>query len=669
MAAWIAELKPCCVVLYGAFGVLCLWLARRSEPGGSLPPPAASNGWWFPVLLAGAGPLLAGFAATGSHLLLAAEAIGMALFALRHAARTTPRHLLAAAATLALVLSLAWWRIAPSPAAPWPLAAFAAVLAGLLAGLSDPPGSNPGSRRPGSFAIPVLVAVLAALALLLDLGGYRPGQPILEKLAHHWGAFIGPALQLRAGLVPFYDMPLQYGLGPTLAIAAACRGPTEEGVACWRGMQGLVVGADLASLLLMLRMALATAVPRGPAWRCAVVVIVFAAGLLWPGNPAEGSSVLATPSVGGMRFLPTLLVAALLFFARPAAALAALVPAVLWSPESAAMSGTVWVLCETARVGLQRALVRAGLVLAGGHAGLVLLHRAAFGVWMDPLAFAEYVLHVPGPLPINPFSDALLLAAVLGLGGWLMARAPDPLTARRDRAATALLFATASYWLGRSHPNNVCNLAPFLVLVAVRALDRPAGEGAWRAETTGFGLAASVAALALSPWHAVPYHPGATLDIDAVVGGFGALEPDIERIRQQLATADGFADQHLSITSLGISLGIADFGAEDLRHPSETLVWTPLDPSSLWLFVPRERRRRYIERSSARLLRSGWAIFADERRFLLDDFRAGYTIAAQRDFFGAPGDGAPRHYLAVCFEPRAERAAARIGPACPRDPP
>src|SRR5208337_3901621 len=97
----------------------------------------------------------------------------------------------------------------------------------------------------------------------------------------------------------------------------------------------------------------------------------------------------------------------------PTAAAAALAPAVLWSPESAAMSILVFGLCETARIGLMRACLRSGGVLAASYAGLVLLHRATFGIWMDPPAFAEYVLHVPGPLPINLFSDAMLLAAVL----------------------------------------------------------------------------------------------------------------------------------------------------------------------------------------------------------------------------------------------------------------
>jgi hypothetical protein len=509
------------------------------------------------------------------------------------------------------------------------------------------PGSQTvaGLRR---FALP-LVFIVAGLLLLIDLSAYRPGEPTLRALAHHWGAFIGPALQLKAGLVPFYDMPLQYGLGPTLAIAAACRGTD-----CWQGMEGIVIVADLASALLVLSMALATAEPRGMRWRCTVTIIVFAASFLWPGTPSEGSSVLATPSVGGIRFLPAVLVASLLYFARPAAAAVALVPAVLWSPESAAMSLAVFGLSETARIGLARTLWRSGGLLTACYAALILAHRAVSGVWMDPLAFAEYVRHVPGALPVNPFGDALLLAAVLGLGGWLIVhRSPDPVTARRDRTATALLFAAASYWLGRSHPNNVCNLAPFLALVALRVLDRPADDRSALAGATAFGLAASVAALAMSPWTIRPYESRWVVDIRTVVAAFRVLEPDILRIRQQIANPNG--------------LGIADFGPDYLRHPTEKLVWTQLDPSSLWWDIPSERRQLYIRRAATRVRRSGWAIVDDDQHVLFNDLRAGYSVAEERAVPGAasPADGSRRHYVVACFDPRPDGAAPMVGPACP----
>jgi hypothetical protein len=643
-----AVLKPIFILLYVGFGVFCLALAAKSRTGPT-PGPAfgAQGGTIIPTMLSvlAASIPLEVFVITGSHVLLAASVVGIVAFAMRHAAWKQPLTLLPAAAAVPLVLLLDWWKLQPNAVTLLPLIDFTVVLAAILTGFAD--RWRRSWLRP---TIPTAIFLVSGLLLMIDLGGYRQNQTILSLLAHHWGAFIGPALDLKAGLVPFYDIPLQYGLGPTLAIAAACR--RED---CWGTTEAIVIVVNLMNALLILRMALATAMPRRLLWQGAVTIVVFAASFFWLGLPVEGNSLLATPSVGGIRFLPTVLVSYLLFLGRSTGAAAAAVPAVLWAPESAAMACAVFGLSETARIGLTGAAARTAAILAASYAGLWLLHRAVYGVWIDPLAFAEYVLHVPGPLPINPFSDALLLIAVFGLGGWLLVRrSPDPVTARRDRVIVFLLLATTSYWLGRSHPNNICNLMPFLVLVAVRVLDRP-GQPSTLAKIAELGIATSVAALAMSPWHAIPYDPRIAVDIRALTGDFGSLEPDIEQIRQQIPNPGG--------------LGIADFGESYTRHPSETVVWTPMDPGSLWAYVPSERRQLYIRRSVAKLRRSGWAIFDDEQRSLADDFLAGYVIAQQSTFDAAslPSGDAREHYTAICFDPLPELAGTTVGPACPRE--
>jgi hypothetical protein len=636
--------KISCILLYAGSGGYCL---RAALPGGR-PREAIDPGLVLPMtVIAAACLLLASFAMAESYLLLGAVAAGTTIFAIRDAAWKAPFMLLSAAAAVTLVLSLAWWRIEPGPASPWSLAGFSLVLAGLNAGFSM--SWKHRDIRPSVF---IAAFLIAGLFLLIDLGAYRPDEPILGVLAHHWGAYIGPALHVRAGLVPFHDVPLQYSIGPTLTILAAC-GVTD----CWTGMEWVVVGMNLAGGALMLRMVLATSVPRNAAWRYAATIVVFAAVFIWPGAAPMGSGFLATPSVGGMRFMPVILIAYLLYFGHPAAATATLIPAVLWSPESAAMSVAVYGLCETARIGFMRALLRGAGVFAGSLTGMLLSHRAVFGVWMDPLALLEYVFHVPGPLPVDPLSDAMLLAVVIGLGCWLVGRGPrDSVTTHRDRVSAVLLIAVSSYWLGRSHPNNVCNLLPFLVLVGFRVLDQPAGDRSPLARVTRFGLATSTAALAMSTWHLVPFDFRGTIDIRQAVAAFPALEPDIERIRTQISNSDG--------------LGIADFGPIYRRHPSERVVWTPMDPSSLWSYVPSERRRLYIRRSAARLRNSGWAIIEENQRFLFDDLLAAYTVAQSREFVGqpSPADGSRKHYLAVCFDPRLEIAAAIVGPACPSAP-
>lgn len=638
--------KPVFIALYVAMGCVLLLLAWRAHRGRAVNAGPAASLRLVPVLLplVVIAILLGAFAAVGSLTLLAASAAGFAVFVAIEQLSGRPAQPLAAGAGLVLALTIAWWLMRPGPLLPAALAAYAAVLAAMAAGLAL--RGSVAARVPTVFPVGFLAA---GLLLMLDVGGYRHDLHITGVLVHHWGAYIGPALQLRAGLVPFFDMPLQYGLGPTLAIAAVCR----DG-ACWAGTEALVIAVDLLQGLLLLAMALTTAQPRGRVWQGCVTLLVFAAMFLWPGYPAEGNLLLATPSEGGLRFLPVVLIAALLYFGRPGWATLALAAGLLWAPELAGMSAAVYGLAEIARIGLARAALRGAGVLAASFAALALLHRAWFGLWLEPAAFAEYVLHVPGALPIIPVGNTLLLLAMFGLGVWLVARpAADPAAARRDRVAVALLFATASYFLGRSHPNNVCNLMPFLLLVALRALDRPAGEVPPLTAAVRLGLAGSAAALALSPWRILPYDPRVSLDLAAVVASQPALEPDIEAIRAHLPNPDG--------------LGIADFSETDTRHPAERVVWTPIDPSSLWAYVPSERRRIYIQRSAARLRRAGWAIFDDDHRPMAEDFTAGYTVAQRRDVTFPSADGGARRYLVLCLNPRVAdgEPQALTGPACP----
>ena len=55
-----------------------------------------------------------------------------------------------------------------------------------------------GLGAPGLFLISFLDSSVLTFPvindlLLIDLAGYQPDQPILFYLAHHWGAYIGPA--------------------------------------------------------------------------------------------------------------------------------------------------------------------------------------------------------------------------------------------------------------------------------------------------------------------------------------------------------------------------------------------------------------------------------------------------------------------------------------------
>ena len=642
MGAVLLSVKPYVAALYGAFGLFLLWSASPSGVTNMFPVARPLDRRSGPrPFLASAGLLVTiTFLVAGSQLLICALGIAIAAILLRPDGRMSHGTLLDAGSISAITLSLVWWRIKPSVAAPLPLAVFALILVTVSLSLRGGWGGNGRSV----WRLPIALFFVAGIALVTDLGGYRSDWFTITTLLHHWGAFIGPPVHIQAGLVPFYDMPLQYGLGPTIVLVVAGQIGNY-----WSGAHALFALADIVMASLVLAMALTTRRQRDFAWTCAVTTSVFAAAFLWPGFPVEGSILMLMPSASGIRFLPVTVVACFWFFDRPLGATLSAILSVLWSPESAVMTLAVYTICASSSLGLRAALIVSGVLLLSSYTSLIILHHAVFGVWMDPAAFLEYVMHVPGPLPIDPTSDVLLLASVLGVGGWLVFTAPDLVSKRRDLATTALLFASACFYFGRSHPNNVCNLAPFLVLVGVRALDRE--QNAHRA-IIAHGLAVSVAALAFSPWRIRPLDPHINIGIGNLVAAFPAFEADVAGIRNGIPRTP--------------QLGIADFGPYYTRHPAETVVWTPMDPSSLWLFVPSERRKLYITRSAQRLGRSGWGIFAENQRVMLDDLRAGYDVKVERSIAVAAGvGGSPVTYAVACFDPKPALVATRTGPACP----
>jgi hypothetical protein len=599
--------KMLALVAYGGFGVYLLASAHRCGwPRISVPRAMILLVIGIPVSL-----LWARFTSRGP-LFLAAVAVGTAIYAYRERAWKSPELLAAAAAVTSLSLSLAWWlAYEPNPHILVRLVAFALVVAGLQATFAYREEALSGSV---TGFLTLLFAVVGAL-LLVNLAAYQT-DGALYTFVHHQGAFIGPALHIRAGLVPFYDVPLQYGLGPALAAAGAC----ELG-GCWSGMQFLTVAANLTMGLLLLRMALSTSTVRGARWTIAVTFVMLTAAFFWPGVPSLGNLPSATPSTGGMRYLPVVVVAFLLFFERPRAAAAALVPAVLWSPEGACMSIAVFGICETARLGWRRAIPRTIAITAGAYVAMAVAHRLIFGVWIQADVMAEYILHVPGSLPIDWTSDFLFLVAACGLAAWNVGRPhTDTTSFQRDLAAASLLFGAASYFFGRSHPNNVCNLMPFVALVILRTLDGPS-PSAFPAlnRLATLGLSTTVAAGALSMWQFVPFRDGFRINPNALLAAGAVEDPAIPAIRKRIVNPE--------------HLGIADLGWTANRNPAETIVWTAMDPLCLWDSLPSARRQLYIRRSAARLRRPGWVIIGDGernklnlRRDLLQDFRVAYRI-------------------------------------------
>jgi hypothetical protein len=232
------------------------------------------------------------------------------------------------------------------------------------------------------------------------------------------------------------------------------------------------------------------------------------------------------PSVGPLRFgFPYLLVAAAVAaarwprYARPlwGAQLAVIALAAVWSFETFVYTAITWFALVTLRAfGRPRAGVRAFVrdlaaavaVSVGAVLALTVGTRVLAGVWPDWGGYLAYLRLYSvgefGNLPLDFWSPGLLMGAAIFLSAVGVIS-----VARDERAAvsgpvlvglvgfTGFAVSTFTYFLGRSHPNNLLNLLlPFCALGCLWASvflgPQRQHRSAWR--VVGVALVLAVAA-------------------------------------------------------------------------------------------------------------------------------------------------------------------------------
>lgn len=225
---------------------------------------------------------------------------------------------------------------------------------------------------------------------------------------HHWGAYIGPAQLVLAGALPLHDIPVQYGLGPTLMLAQGCQAN------CWTALYWISGLSTLLMTALLGYLALQFNRSKHPLSVLATLSIVLACCLLWTAYPPSLMASLATPSTSGIRFLPGVLVLALLVrhtrqteCTKPAPAWGHLawLACILWSPEAGVHATVLWapyyVWTRThgaqtggARLRFMRSAIDLVLVLIGGLGLSTLIYRALLGEWPLPSQYVAYLAHI-----------------------------------------------------------------------------------------------------------------------------------------------------------------------------------------------------------------------------------------------------------------------------------
>jgi hypothetical protein len=335
-----------------------------------------------------------------------------------------------------------------------------------------------------------LVDVIVFVAIIIFIAQHSTNTSVLvdnyfyTAVRHHWGAYIGPSETILSGARILYDVPAQYGFGPTLLIAAAC------GNNCWVGMYWITTLAAVIYALIIIGSASVMIRKVDNSWTYGVTLLAAAVScMLWTSYPPQLAGPWSFPSTGGLRFIP---LAALLLFvlwreSRPAEAQPSRLYGhalwcfgAVWSPEGAFYLSLLWwpyLLWRAGALATQplRAAALAALEIVAVAAIFLFAFISAFyliyGLVPSLDVYAAYVVNPTGPQPPNPLGSfwffAFTMAAGIAAAALLIRNRSYSGEFASLFACLLSLFGVFSYYIGRSHDNNILNLMPFLALALV----------------------------------------------------------------------------------------------------------------------------------------------------------------------------------------------------------
>jgi len=563
--------------------------------------------------------------------------------------------------TFCIASTLAWWRrtgaVVDISWREW-LALQALLITGTSLLMAD--GGRPEQNR---YAWRVAYAAFTLGGAFLTLSTSLYHQPWMLWLSwHHWGAYIGPTQLAQAGVRVLHDVPLQYGLGPTVLLAQTCQSN------CWLTMYFVASGSSLVYGVLMMLTASRICATRHSFSQIALVAVaMFVSIFLWTAFPPNVGSPALTPSVSGLRFLPL----ALLIFTlirggerqqgdAPSELTHLLwIFCILWSPESA-FQGTVvwwpyyvWASCSAQVNGSRRfqifLLANARLTgwLVGGCTAFLLVYSLVYGCMPTLDGYLAYVMHPPGAIPINLsgaiwFFGMVMIAGMVGMHGQLRVSS----NLRQTHNVIVLLlasYATASYFLGRSHDNNLLNISAFflLLLMAVRELRQMV---LLRVAACGL-IAALLAYPVLMGWASwvdaakagdlMQFRP------HSIISDFSYTSPGGMRANQFMAgphSSDALGPDaargmqvisetfHEPVTVLDPPLNLE---ATSIGAP-----WSAFQGPENYAYLPSSLRRQFLANVAKKLKASGWLLIRRDydAAAWLSDYDAVYRRDQQLDF-------------------------------------
>lgn len=563
---------------------------------------------------------------------------------------------------------LPWWRHTDSFALTlsWSEAVMFMVLTtACLAGLLWRTVPAPNEAR-HQYVTTTAFAVLALFFSFSTVSFEHVG--VLQMAWHHWGAYIGPTELMLAGARVMRDFPTQYGLGPTALIAYVC------GKSCWSGTFYLTGTVTFAFALLTALIAARVVKPASGAQWTTILLLCLVCCFFWDANPVLVGSPMVTPSVNGMRFLPALaLTAFLLLFDRTgrtpvqfpyAASHMAWALCALWSVESAFYATCIWwpyYLLLRQEMSADRRLVTLSKSIAI-LAALLTAWVVCFlgGYWLvyqtmpTGTGIFAYIVNPPGLMAVNYRGTVWFFVAVICLGTSTnlqnFKHSGNSSEFRHGMVLTLLAYSTFSYFLGRSHDNNVLNLLPFLMLVLLNVWSRT--SDLLHGLVTGL-LAGLLGWLSVFGWNAwtdvIHTRELSWFDAnwaDRVMPGAGGGPKSFSVATQGvIAQTQAIFPDPVTVAGPTANPSTVDAAA----------VWSAFhSPANLHMFTP-DVRRDFLRRTAQTLQRSGWLLVWKDEPIavgMVPDFDAVYTRTHSFEMAG---------YLAIHYIPTAPAASNKTG--------
>ncbi|MDQ6879469.1 MAG: hypothetical protein M3082_17585 [Candidatus Dormibacteraeota bacterium] len=546
--------------------------------------------------------------------------------------------------------SLLWWHFPGGLRHLWVAVAFGGSLFVVLGALWRP--HDIGSRL-------VVWAGGTAALLLLAVASVRTNDLFNPSTIIHWEFYVGPAELVRQGGWLLWDVPAQYGFLSELTIAWI---PTPS---AWEAL--FILNALMSFLLATTVFVLLRSLGRGILNLLMSFIVALVACFFRPGLSPQIVGPDGYPSIGGFRFLWCVALLLVLLGAlkvRPGRArLGFLICGnlvwmigVLWSAESAIYSTFVWLpgyfLMVVAEHWGQpdirrRILIICGLTvvpvlfLAAGVAMVFLVYQVGLGHGPDLKSYYEFGLVYQGGFgsyPMDPGGPGwvLFLAYVTTLATLMWNARKQPAQVSVVVVATAaLVYATSSYFVGRSHPNAVWNLAPEVCIAFAVTIGLAA-----RVLRTGDPLPALLRLVAAPVL--IMFMFGGTGDRAALVDWVTRPQRDIAHVDTPwprtdpnlLALLDGHVNPGDRVAYLAgdVNPALTPHLFPDAQQQKGAPQWLPLVPFTAINLLAPDRRAAYVERFVARHPDGGWLIERTgpqaEEQWAKDVIRAHFTVGA-----------------------------------------